>query len=64
MATTTDLTSLVINYLTYDQYTSELSNGSINENEIYMTSPSNVLRIGNATITYNSTDKRLEIEVL
>ena len=37
MATTTNLTTLKINYLTEEQYQTEVSNNRINENEIYMT---------------------------
>lgn len=37
MATTTDLTTLKINYLTQAQYDEALSGGTINENEIYLT---------------------------
>ena len=37
MSTTTDLTTLKINYLTQAQYDAEASGGTINENEIYMT---------------------------
>lgn len=40
MATTTNLSSLKINYLTQEQYDTALAGGNINENEIYMT-PSN-----------------------
>lgn len=37
MSTTTDLTTLKINYLTQAQYDAAVSGGTINENEIYMT---------------------------
>ena len=37
MATTTNLSSLKINYLTQEQYDTALAGGNINENEIYMT---------------------------
>lgn len=37
MSTTTDLTTLKINYLTQAQYDAAKSGGTINENEIYMT---------------------------
>ena len=37
MSTTTDLTTLKINYLTQAQYEEAVSGGSINEDEIYMT---------------------------
>lgn len=42
MATTTNLTNLKINYLTEEQYQTEVSNNRINENEIYMTPASEV----------------------
>lgn len=37
MATTTDLSTLKINYLTQEQYNTAKANGEINENEIYLT---------------------------
>lgn len=37
MATTTNLTTLKINYLTEAQYNTALSNNQINENELYLT---------------------------
>ena len=37
MSTTTDLTTLKINYLTQAQYDSALANSQINENELYLT---------------------------
>lgn len=37
MSTTTDLTTLKINYLTQAQYDAAVDGGTINENEIYMT---------------------------
>lgn len=37
MATTTDLTTLKINYLTQAQYDAALAAGTINSNEIYFT---------------------------
>ena len=40
MATTTNLSTLKINYLTQSQYDTALSNNQINENEIYLTSTS------------------------
>ncbi len=64
MATTTTVGELIINYLTDAQFDNAKASGSLNADEIYMTSPGNVCRIGNATITYNATAQRLEIEVL
>ena len=37
MSTTTDLTTLKINYLTQAQYDAEVSGGTVNANELYMT---------------------------
>lgn len=37
MATTTDITTLKINYLTKAQYDTALAQGQINENELYFT---------------------------
>lgn len=37
MSTTTDLTTLKINYLTEAQYEAEKQGGTVNENELYMT---------------------------
>ena len=37
MATTTDLTTLKINYLTQAQYDNALTNNQINSNELYLT---------------------------
>ncbi len=37
MSTTTDLSTLIINYLTQSQYDTALANGEINENELYLT---------------------------
>lgn len=37
MATTTNLTTLKINYLTEEQYNTALNNNQINENELYLT---------------------------
>lgn len=43
MATTTDLQTLKINYLTQDQYDTALANGQINNNEFYITPYSSTL---------------------
>lgn len=43
MSTTTDLTELKINYLTQAQYDAEVSGGTINEDEIYMTPVANII---------------------
>jgi hypothetical protein len=66
MSTTTNLSSLKINYLTQAQYDAAASNNTINENEIYLTpSPTTlagygitdanivggVITLGNNTIT-------------
>lgn len=48
MATTTNLSSLKINYLTQEQYDTALAGGNINENEIYMT-PSGDIDVNDMT---------------
>ena len=45
MSTTTDLTTLKINYLTQAQYDAEVSGGTINEDEIYMTPTSDLINL-------------------
>lgn len=37
MSTTTNLTNLIINYLTQAQYDEALANNTINENQLYFT---------------------------
>lgn len=44
MATTTNLSSLVINYLTQAQYDEAVQNGTLNENQLYLT-PAQVLTL-------------------
>lgn len=43
MSTTTDLSTLKINYLTQEQYDTALANGEINANEFYITPQPQVL---------------------
>lgn len=55
MATTTNLTTLKINYLSQAQYNEALTNGQINENELYFTpsdnSPSVTINLNGANVT-------------
>ena len=41
MATTTDLSTLKINYLTQEQYNTAKANGQINNDELYLTPENN-----------------------
>ena len=54
MPTTTNLTTLKINYLTQAQYDDALANNQINSNELYFTPQAPELEI-----TYDSTNERL-----
>lgn len=53
MSTTTNLSTLKINYLTQAQYEDALENNEINENEIYMTPNSAVGTVKYAQLTSN-----------
>jgi hypothetical protein len=48
MATTKDLTTLKINYLSKTQYTDALSNNQINEDELYLTPADTITLNGSA----------------
>lgn len=54
MPTTTNLTTLKINYLTQAQYDDALANNQINSDELYFTPQAPELEI-----TYDSTNERL-----
>ena len=54
MPTTTNLTTLKINYLTQAQYDNALANNQINSDELYFTPQAPELEI-----TYDSTNERL-----
>ena len=54
MSTTTNLTTLKINYLTQAQYNTALVNDEINENEIYMTPASSEAAIAQS-VNYTTT---------
>ena len=57
MATTTNLNSLVINYLTQAQYDAAAEGGTLNENQLYLT-PSETLAVVATSGSYNDlTDK-------
>lgn len=55
MSTTTNLTTLKINYLTQAQYNTALANDEINENELYLT-PNDTPHIYISTSDPTSTD--------
>ena len=54
MPTTTNLTTLKINYLTQAQYDDALANNQINSDELYFTP-----QVPELEITYDSTNERL-----
>ena len=55
MSTTTDLSTLKINYLTQAQYDAAVSGGTINENELYLTPAEEMpdLQVRSVTWTYS-----------
>ena len=60
MATTTDLTTLKINYLTQAQYDTALANNQINANELYFT-PSGIVGSVTSIGVSNATDGGLSV---
>ena len=61
MATTTDLQSLKINYLTQEQYDEALNNGQINATELYCVK-SDLVNIGNWVLDANSLEGHLSLK--
>lgn len=61
MATTTDLQSLKINYLTQEQYDTALNSGQINANELYCVS-SDIVNIGSWILDANSLEGHLNLK--
>ena len=54
MSTTTNLSTLKINYLTQAQYETALANNQINENELYFTPDSDTIASTTATLSTSS----------
>ena len=62
MATTTNLNSLVINYLTQAQYDAAAAGGTLNENQLYLT-PSETLATVATSGSYNDLSDKPSIPV-
>lgn len=52
--TTTDITTLKINYLTQEMYDAALANNQINENELYVTPNESEFIVTSSSITTSS----------
>ena len=63
MSTTTDLTTLKINYLTQEQYETALENEEIEDNELYFTDSAAVQTVSLHAV-YNAVSKDLNLSIL